>query len=208
MKITIISDTHSYHKSITNKIKQCDMVIHCGDMSSVGYIHEITAFSNWMDKLPAHYKIFIAGNHDRSFDNNESLAIASVSPSVIYLRDSMVEIEGIKIYGTPSQPEFCNWAFNHTDEQQDQYFSLIPEGVDILITHCPPYGILDTLESGEQVGSKVLLKHLDRVKPKFHCFGHIHCSNGILVKDGTTYINASICTEQYRPLNKVHIFEI
>lgn len=206
MKITCISDTHNYHKYI--KINKCDILIHAGDFTSVGKIHEIMNFSDWLSKQPATYKIVIAGNHDLTFERAGPLAIEALKekcPDVIYLQDNEVTIDGKRIYGAPWQPRFFDWAFN-LDRGADikRKWDLIPNGIDILITHGPPHGILDIVKDNPSrlIGCEELYKAVERVKPKYHIYGHVHDSYGLLSTEYTTFINASICTEEYKPLNK------
>lgn len=197
IKFCIISDTHTKHKKLI--IPKCDILIHCGDFSSMGREHEIRDFLMWFNQQDAKYKIFIAGNHDLMFENNRQLAKSLIPNGVIYLEDSLVEIMDLKIYGTPVQPEFCDWAFNRTEEKLKQYWEIIPNDIDVLITHGPPFGILDCVEGREEhLGSKSLYDEItNRIKPKLSVFGHIHSGYGIAQTNNLTYVNASNLDEQY-----------
>ena len=231
MKITFISDTHTQHKKI--ELPGGDILIFSGDFMGSGYrVYEAQSFLKWFSEQPYKYKIFIAGNHDRYCENNpelfEALVDDYVEQNVIYLKDDMIEVEGLKIYGTPWQPYFCNWAFNISDSDiLTSLYQNIPEDLDILITHCPPYNTLDkthitpayydnTVNCGEEpLGSKELetvLSELGEHRPKIHCFGHIHGDGGNIVglpyltkpyPGGVCYINASVCDENYNPINKI-----
>jgi len=67
-KLTLISDTHNKHNRITQDLPGGDIILHCGDISSMGYEHEIEGFAHWFNKLDNYdHKIFIAGNHDWGF---------------------------------------------------------------------------------------------------------------------------------------------
>lgn len=95
----------------------------------------------------------------------------------------------LKVYASPYQPEFCDWAFPYW-RNQDRYNpshqctpSAVPiaenpvpdfPAVDVMMTHGPPIGILDVVRSGEGVGCQHLLRAARRCKPLLHCFGHIH----------------------------------
>ena len=201
-KIVFISDTHTYHDEV--KIPEGDILIHCGDFSSSGRIEEIARFNFWLSKLPHKTKIVVAGNHDRLFETNRSLA-ESLLTSAIYLQDSEIIIDDIHIYASPWQPAFCNWAFNlQRGKEIKKKWDLIPDRVDILVTHCPPYGILDqiTPKVSTNLGCEELYNKVIVLKPKIHAFGHIHGSYGKKKIKETTYINASNCTEEYDPINK------
>ncbi|MCL7421771.1 MAG: hypothetical protein M8364_12785 [Methylobacter sp.] len=122
--------------------------------------------------------------------------------NAIYLEDSGIEIDGVKFWGSPWQPFFCNWAFNlPRGPKLAAVWAKIPEDIDVLITHTPPYGILDKIDDGESVGCEDLSEALKRVKPKIHVFGHIHESYGVLEQDGTIYVNASLNNGYYHLVN-------
>jgi hypothetical protein len=115
----------------------------------------------------------------------------------------MVDIDGLKIYGSPWQPEFFNWAFNlpRNGSELESKWNLIPEGLDILITHGPPWGVLDLAPRGLNVGCELLSKRVMEVSPKIHVFGHIHSSYGQKNFNGVEFINASVLGEDYNPTN-------
>jgi Icc-related predicted phosphoesterase len=81
----------------------------------------------------------------------------------------------------------------------DAVWSKIPQGIDILLTHGPPFGILDRVQAGDRVGCEDLLRHVERVRPAIHCFGHIHEAYGFRKLNGTLFLNPSICTLHYYP---------
>jgi len=199
MKICIISDTHNKHKRL-GKLPEADVIIHCGDMTSVGHSHEILEFMKWFSKLEQYkYKICIAGNHDWLFERNKLIALEKVPENVIYLEDEEVILDGIKFYGTPVQLPFCNWAFNKPEERLIDHWKVIPDDTDVLITHQPPHSIFDwSVYDNICTGSPSLYwEVVERIKPKVHCFGHIHSGHGVKVIENTTFINASNLDEQY-----------
>lgn len=205
-KITFISDTHTLHKKLTGDLIGGDIIIHSGDISSMGYEHEIREFCKWFSKLDYTHKIFIAGNHDWGFqDNKEKVSeIVNSYEGITYLEDSEIIIDGIKIYGSPWQPEFCNWAFNLArGEAIKNKWDLIPIDTDILITHGPPKGILDYVSQSKfNAGCEELYKRVFEVKPKINVFGHIHQSYGNKTIDDIEFINASVLDERYYCSNK------
>lgn len=208
MKITLISDTHGLHHQLT--LKGGDLLIHAGDVSARGTESEVLDFLNWFKKQPYRYKIFIAGNHDWFFEMESLELIRSVIPNdVIYLNDSGVCIEGFTIWGSPIQPTFFDWAFNRErGDEIDRHWQLIPKNVDILITHGPPFGILDKTIRGQAVGCEMLLKKINEIKPKLHVFGHIHEGYGLLDKENTTFVNASVLNLRYSYKNQPIDLEI
>jgi Icc-related predicted phosphoesterase len=210
MKICIISDTHNKHKRL-GALPNADMIIHCGDFTSVGHAHEVQDFMGWYSHLPQYkYKLIIAGNHDWLFERSHLLAMEKVPRNVIYLEDSGIEIEGLNFYGTPVQPPFNNWAFNRPESKLVEHWKAIPTDTNVLITHCPPHSIFDwSIYDNIHTGSPGLyFEVLERIKPKLHCFGHIHGSYGIKVIENTTFINASNLDDNYMCVNAPVLFEI
>lgn len=211
IKCVAISDTHNKHEEITNDIGSGDIIFHSGDVTNRGTKSEILTFLNWFGGLDFKHKIFIAGNHDFAFLPTLS-AFPPIYPDIApefkemgitYLMDNMVEIDGLKIYGSPWQPRFYDWAFNlDRGEAIAQKWVLIPEGLDVLLTHGPAYGILDDTPNGLRVGCEELYKRLAIVKPKYHIAGHIHYGYGMKIMDDTTFINASSLNERYEYHNK------
>ncbi len=202
MKIIVISDTHGQHQGL--KLPDGDMIIHAGDISSRGREEQVLDFLQWFEKLDFKYKLFIAGNHDFFFENAAPDKIQSIIPSnVIYLNDSDVTIEGIKLWGSPVTPWFHDWAFNRNRGADIQkHWDLIPADAGIVITHGPAYGILDKTVYGEHVGCMDFLKKMETVKPRYHICGHIHEAYGAFEHNGTTWINASVLDSKYRRCNE------
>jgi len=197
MKIVFISDTHGQHDLID--LPPGDLLIHGGDFANSREmpIGEYTSFERWWREQKFKYKVFIAGNHDGLFDHNPHVARSLFNKVAdgVYLENSMVEIEGIKIWGTPWVNQWRNliWAFADDEAGLLRRFSHIPEDIDILISHGPAYGILDKNESGVPSGSKCLDLIIKNIKPKYVLSGHIHESYGVHKEDGITYMNGSIC---------------
>ena len=202
--ITFISDTHSKHHRIPEEhLPGGDILIHSGDVSTRGYMEEIRDFLEWFSKLDQYtHKIFIAGNHDFFFEDNplQSKELVGQYPNITYLQDNHVDIDDIRIYGSPWQPEFYDWAFNlpRNGDELKAKWSNIPTSTDILVTHGPPFGILDVAPRGNiNVGCEVLTGELKRINPIIHVFGHIHYSYGYIQRDSTHYINAACLGEDY-----------
>jgi Icc-related predicted phosphoesterase len=207
MKITFISDTHNKHKQITHALTGGDVLIHAGDISSMGYEHEIAQFCKWFDKIDNYnHKIFIAGNHDWGFQDNveEIMQIVNSYKTITYLQDDWVEIDGVKIYGSPWQPRFFNWAFN-ADRGEDiqQHWNKIPTDTDILITHGPAYGKVDKVVGHyDNLGCSDLRDTINIIKPKIHVCGHIHTGYGYVCNEHTHFFNAAVLNESYNYAHK------
>ena len=219
LRIVCISDTHSSVENMQPpyNVPEGDILIHAGDFTDYGEVEKVKEFNQWLGTLPHKHKIVVAGNNDTSFDSSviapgkkfweklqhpELHMVKSLLTNCIYLEDNHVTIEGYKIYGTPWQPLFFGLghrAFQilHSDvEQWEDVCSKIPPDTDILVSHSPPLGILDVDAEGNMCGSEVLLKHVvERVKPKYHIFGHIHKSYGIASNGFTIFVNAATCRQ-------------
>lgn len=208
MKIVAISDTHTQHRKL--KLPDADMIIHAGDISSRGLPQEVLDFYDWFSGLNYTYKIFIAGNHDFYFEDQSFETIREEIPEgIIYLNDSGVEIEGLKIWGSPVQPWFYDWAFNRKrGEDIKQHWNLIPKDTDILITHGPAFGVLDKTIRGTSVGCEDLRKSIDMIKPKVFICGHIHEAYGVEEVSGTKFVNASVLNVDYQLVNEPILIEI
>ena len=190
MKITLISDTHGLHHDL--KLPEADMIIHAGDFCEQGDIEEVYDFMDWYAELDYEHKILIAGNHDFIAEENPATFGRLLPPDVHYLNDSEVVINGLLFWGSPVQPDLIGWAFGrHRGHDIQAHWDLIPPETDVLITHSPPYGILDESSSGQILGCEGLLSQVSICKPLVHVFGHIHASYGEEHDGDTHFINAS-----------------
>ena len=191
MKIFAISDTHGRHEQVVIP-KGTDMLIHAGDFSNaklpIMNSNEVNLFLIWLEQQPVKYKVIIAGNHDTSIESRLFTKKDFKDRGIIYLEHESIEIEGIKIFGSPYTPEFHNWAFNRTRNKLGRTWDSIPDDTDVLITHGPPKGILDSAQrdnnNHEHAGCSALLKKVLKVQPKLHIYGHIH-HNGDNLNNGT-----------------------
>ena len=208
MKILFLSDTHSQHRKLKD-LPKADIIIHSGDISKMGRDYEVEDFIWWFSGLDYRYKIFVAGNHDFFFEGETPKSIQRfLNENTFYLYNSSVEIDGIKIWGSPYTPTFFNWAFNlDRGKVIAKIWKQIPTDTDILVTHGPPFGILDKTISGLNVGCEELLKKVNQIKPKYHLFGHIHETYGIQRNEFTTFMNGSVLNERYEMVNEVIVFE-
>lgn len=197
MLITVISDTHGLHHNIN--LVAGEMLIHAGDITEYGTEEEVDDFINWHSKQTFKYKIFIAGNHDLYFENNaKKVKKKLLLTNIIYLENSGVEIEGVKIWGSPVSPYFLGMAFNKLRGNEiKKVWNKIPDNTDILITHSPPIGIMDN-----GIGCIDLLNKVQELKPKIHLFGHAHEQFGVKIIDNTKFINAAIVNNKNQMENE------
>lgn len=205
IRLVAISDTHGLHRQLT--IPDGDILIHAGDMTGHGQLEQVADFNAWLGTLPHRHKIVIAGNHDFCFEA-EPVATAALLTNCIYLFDEAITLVGLNFYGSPWQPWFFDWAFNlRRGPEIRAKWDLIPGETDVLITHGPPLGQGDLTSFGQQAGCADLLAVIGQRRPKLHIFGHIHEGYGVTHNQHTTFINASSCTLQYRPVQRPIVYD-
>ena len=222
MRISIISDTHTKHGLIPlTDLPGGDLLIHAGDIMNSGYNkNDILDFCTWFHSLEQYdKKIFIAGNHDRMFENHPEGVeeLLNIYFDIDYLQDEGYDLYDLdtdrstKIYGSPWQPEFYSWAFNLPKNgiELAGKWEAIPDNTDILITHGPAFGTLDTVAGRpwDNLGCELLAQRIEVIKPKIHVCGHIHSGRGYEFKNGTHFFNASVLDEQYEYTQKPMTFD-
>ena len=199
MRILHISDTHGFHRQLSN-LPKVDIIIHSGDVSWAGSSSEILDFIEWFGELDYRYKIFIGGNHDDSLDGVDRASIQGLLPdNCFYLYNSGVTIDEVKFWGIP--------FFLSNDLSGDSFavMSQIPPETDILITHRPPLGVLDCADN-INYGCADMLDAVSNICPQYHLFGHIHDAYGIEKSEHTIFANAALVDEDYRLRNKPFVF--
>lgn len=199
MRLVITSDTHGRHGLIPD-LPDGDGFIHSGDFMNSGlYPEEILSFNRWLREQPFKHRIVIGGNHDRYFQMHPNAARALLT-NAVYLENNGVTLDHVSFWGSRYTPEFLNWAFMYPrGPEANQYWDQIPANLDVLITHGPPYGILDqTAPGGKHLGCEELLKAVMAKKPKVHIFGHIYGGAGTYENGDTQFIDAAYLDEQYR----------
>eukprot|EP01084_Bolivina_argentea_P201188 343935_1 len=245
IKILAISDTHNKHADITN-IPSADILIHAGDFTNTGTIKQIKSYNKWIGNLlktqkKFKYAVLIAGNHDITMDEDyyhkigykryhskkkqnpqECINIIKNGNS-IYLKDDLIELLGVTIYGSPYQPEFRQWAFglSRGDALRKEWSKIPDKGIDILMTHGPPkfHGdkVIETKRSkrlnvSQWVGCHDLLQRLTELKGvQFHVFGHVHEGYGVTKNKKITdviFINPAIVDPKYKCVNKPIMFYV
>lgn len=202
MKIGAISDLHGF----TPDIPKCDILIIAGDCTSWDFPENWVKFSNYVDSASCQHVILVAGNHDGALENYPLSTISLFDERVIYLQDKSVRIDGIKFYGSPWTPTFFDWYFMKGPDELAAEWAKIPEDTDILITHGPPFGILDCV-NGLCCGDQALMERVKSIKPLHHIFGHIHEGAGDEVRDWrdgriTHFHNVAYCNGRYKPTGK------
>jgi Icc-related predicted phosphoesterase len=235
IKIACISDTHTQHRDI--EIPECDLLVVTGDLTYRGELSVLRDFNTWCGELKEQGTVkevvVISGNHDLTTDPIKPeyySAFRDLFTNCVYLQHEVVEVMGLRIWGSPASPFFCNWGHNfHRGEDIQKIWDLMladhEKGqLDIILTHGPVYKILDWVvredwtfdpavgsrlkKTKDYVGCKDLLKAVEKIQPALHVSGHIHCAAGHKEKNGTLFVNASTCTEEYKPHNPPIVVEL
>lgn len=225
IKAVIISDTHNFHHDLD--LPDGDILFHCGDFTLMGNPLEVLDFNDWLaTQKQFAYKIIIAGNHDKCVGEDPTFGYKQLT-NAIYLQNSGIEIEEYNIWGSPMTPSFRGMrkglTFNTNDAKEaKKVWQGIPKKTDILMTHGPPNGIRDevyrSISTGydiqegstykigdlmvENCGDIMLLDKVNKIKPKYHMFGHIHSGHGVYETKDTMFINASVLDNSYN-----HVYE-
>lgn len=217
LRILFTSDTHKMHPDLSKFKDLADVLVHSGDLTGRGGRHETEDELFWLGEQLNFFDevIFVPGNHDFFFERFKTEGrLLAEAEGIIFLNDSGIEIDGVKFWGSAITPEFCSWAFNRKrGEQIDKHWKIIPKDTDVLITHGPPYGVLDKvnndMSADRHQGCNELLFHVTkRVKPEVHAFGHIHEGYGQERIRGTHFVNSSFVNEYYIPGNQPIIVEV
>ncbi len=211
MRVCCISDTHG--KIIPDEqMPDASVLIHAGDITNNGKIYWLQMMAEWFRHLvdtKYEHIVVVGGNHDFILDafrkEDSEWAIPGIfgNNRIHYLRDSGVTLNfmggtvgrSLHFYGTP-WVNCGDWAFSETDRlKRRDYFNRIPLHTNVLVTHGPPYSILDRCDNGSHgfgsVGDLELLGATERVRPSLHVFGHIHESYGVTKIGQTTFVNAA-----------------
>ncbi len=202
--IVCVSDLHEHLVDVP----ACDLMLIAGDVSFAlkGDLAAKQAFlagefRNWLERVPAAEIVLVAGNHDQSIERwglPDGLRCH-------YLRDDGIELCGLRIWGTPWQPWFYDWAFNAPRRNGEAFlaakFEAILAGTDVVVAHGPPRGVGDLTLRGEHVGSTAMTETLERIQPRLMVCGHIHSAYGRYRLGETEVINASLVDEEYQPVN-------
>jgi predicted phosphohydrolase len=180
LKVVCVSDTHNMHDCLD--VPSGDVLIHAGDWSNRGTEEETRNFNDWLGRQPHPVKLVVSGNHE--FGPFSEFNASQLSNATHYLCNDYVDVAGVRFYG-------ISW--------KQQFISLkrirgLDRGVDVLVLHEPPFGILDG-----GFGCETVLELCNEIKPRFCVFGHVHHEHGTLVQNSTKYINCAVSEGSMRP---------
>ena len=163
-RIFAFSDTHGMHRNWRIP-SDTDILICAGDAISNFSEEDLKDFLSWYSKIPARLRIFVPGNHEILFDYYPEKLKSLFPDNIVCLYDNGMEYEGISFYSISCKTLRSNL---YSDTQ-----SPVPAYTDILITHFPPKSILD-----EDDGNEKLKDWMEKSRPAYHLFGHIHSQGG------------------------------
>lgn len=221
VQIACVSDTHGMlHQA---GLPDADVLVVAGDYcpnfvrgdperdAQLQWKWVIREFYPWLEALKYKKIIIVSGNHDWV----NLYAKFNDSDKITYLQDSGLTYDGVSFYGSPWQPWFHEWAFNFPELDNlsgfptaKKIWSKIPDKLDVLITHSPPFGIMDLCPDGRRVGCPKLLRRVMEVKPKLHIFGHIHECYGQESRNDIQFVNAALCDGDYVPNRSIQVHEL
>jgi hypothetical protein len=196
--VVAVADLHG----VLPAVPPCELLLVAGDLCPLedhGEAHQRrwlhTVFRAWLERAPARRRVGIAGNHDL-VAQRDAAVLADLPWD--YLCDSGTEVLGRRIWGSPWQPPFFDWAFNLPEDELEGRWALIPEDTDVLLTHGPPRGVGDRV-GRRSAGSVTLRARVERLAPELHVFGHIHEGRGLYRLGDSLLANAALVDEHYRP---------
>jgi Icc-related predicted phosphoesterase len=192
VQLTVISDTHGRHEALGSL--EGDVLIHCGDFCD-GFTEEpaeVERVDAWFAEQEFELILCVGGNHDFAvvgrIKKNQP-----VFRNAVWLQDAAHSHRGVTFFGSPWVPFLQGWAFYMSEQGLGEKWAMIPDRTDVLITHTPPYGVLDQSRGGARnLGCPQLLERVEAVAPRFHLFGHVHASAGIEERGATTFVNAAV----------------
>jgi Icc-related predicted phosphoesterase len=205
LTIVLISDTHELHREV--EVPPGDILIHAGDFTMNSKSAEkLLDFNDWLGELPHAHRVVIPGNHD--FIVEAASRRALITNATLLINQS-VEIMGLKFWGSPATPLLGEAFGVVSDTARAKVYSLIPADTDILVTHGPPYGILDQAPGSDRhEGCHQLFAAVQTLKPMLHVFGHVHGAYGTYSTDDTLFVNAALPGRGFGMSNRPHVFRL
>ena len=189
-RLVLLGDTHGLHRNI--QVPDGDLLIHVGDFTVLPKsVREIVDFNAWLGELPHRHKILTPGNHEFLLEADPSKR-SLLSNATVLINES-IEIERFRIWGSPVTPLYSGAFGMSSAADRKRLYAQIPDDIDLLITHGPPYGILDAVPNSTlHAGCRELFEAVIRVRPTLHVFGHIHGTEVVVHTDSTTFVNAAL----------------
>ncbi len=191
MVLVLFADTHELHREV--EVPAGDILICAGDFTMFSKsVSAIEDFNDWLGELPHRHKIVVPGNHEFFLESNPDRR--SLLDNAKVLIDEGVEIGGLNIYGSPMTPLLGAAFGKSSPKDRARTWSKVPNDAHVLVTHGPPFGILDLPpDQNERMGDPELRSRVRALRDlKLHVFGHIHGAYGTVEQDGVTFANVAL----------------
>jgi Icc-related predicted phosphoesterase len=191
MVLILFGDTHELHREV--EIPAGDILICAGDFTMFSKnLSAIEDFNEWLGELPHRHKIVVPGNHEFFLESNPERR--SVLDNANVLIDESIEIEGLNIYGSPMTPLYGAAFGKPSHKDRQRHWNNVPDDTHVLVTHGPPFGILDlSPDQAERMGDPELRKRVRELPSlKLHAFGHVHGAHGSVEQEGITFANVAL----------------
>jgi len=224
MKTFLISDTHNYHRQVIIP-EGTECIIHSGDSTNwydwVRNQPEFEDFLDWFTNIDVKYKVLIPGNHDAWATKTYNVDKVR-ERGIIFNEHGYEVVNGKLMFLSAYTPTFGDWHFMKARHKISDCWEELDQGIEVLVTHGPPYSILDLSYNRanqlEFCGDKSLLRKIQKTNPKIHTFGHIHSMDGInnygmrtISEINTIFYNSSMVHDNNMEagiMNKGHIINI
>jgi Icc-related predicted phosphoesterase len=205
LTLVLISDTHDMHREV--EVPNGDLLIHAGDFTMDSRsARALIDFNEWLGELPHTFCVVIPGNHDFVVEDPSRRQLITNASLLI---NEGIKVMGLRIWGSPTTPLLGEAFGVVSDRDRAKLYSRIPADTDILVTHGPPYGILDQAPGSEyHAGCKQLLAAVSRIKPMLHVFGHAHAGYGTFRTLDTLFVNAALPGNGFDMSNPPHVFRL
>jgi Icc-related predicted phosphoesterase len=143
----------------------------------------------------------IPGNHETVIEADPDAWRKRLSNTTLLINEG-VTIESVRIWGSPVTVHGPAFAMP-SEADRERVWNTIPADTDILMTHLPPQGVRD---GGN--GCAALRRAVLSLKPRLHCFGHVHSAYGTTPTNDTLFVNAAVVDEDFAPSHKPILLDL
>jgi Icc-related predicted phosphoesterase len=190
MRLLLFSDLHADLTAAADLVRRSrvvDAVVCAGDLCNA---HQRLAQVLEVLKVIDKPTVLVAGNNETPSELREACADV---PQFDVLHGNGVTILGVPFWGVgggiPVTP-FGAWSYDLAEDQAEPLLAGCPAG-GVLVTHSPPFGVLDVASNEKHLGSVAIRNAIERCRPRLAVCGHIHACGGKRLSFGdTTVVNA------------------
>jgi Icc-related predicted phosphoesterase len=177
VRLLLFSDLHrdvDAARLLVAQAARADVLVGAGDFAQMR-----RGLADCLDVLLAVDRplVLVAGNNETT---DALRAACTDRPRVHVLHGDAVDVDGTTFFGLgggiPVTP-FGNWSYDFSDEEAEDLLAPCPPGA-VLVSHSPPWGVLDRSSVGAKLGSRAVRAAIERTRPRLVVCGHIHASSG------------------------------